>query len=1722
MNLCRNPHVVHVGPLAVCQNMCHFVPCGRTWTGWHNMALFGRYDVERSLGQGGAGEVLLVRDCARGGQRMALKRIRARVDELLKAAFEREFSVMASLSLPGVAEVYDFGVVEGDAATEGGPFFTRRYIEGDALDEAASGLATEQRLSLFVRLCEVIAPLHRVGVIHGDLKPGNIIVERDGRVSVIDFGLSRVVDDPRAAGALGGTPPFMAPENLSGSALTTASDVYALGTLLWLLVVERLPFAELGHGASGAKLSGKIPRMPSGLNQTQEEALKIAARAICADPMDRFPTVGELMQALTPLCHEQRAAERDVFVPPRPRGREDVLATLEQELLPTGSGTLRHRIRSLVAPQGMGKTLLLRELKWRLQLRGVHVIELFATQTQGQPAYTWLLQQLAFAAGQGEIDDKDSLSPADAIKRIETCLGTLTSRGTTVFLVDDLHLSERALGDALRSILYDECGESTALLATTASQDAPAVAALSVEQVFALGPLSDDVVSELARDVLAGVDASVLSALVDLVKGVPAALIEALVPLSQLATPTAADVQALQPGEAGAALARERLRRVDAEASDLVTLISLVDAVPTTIVGDILGASASNEIARLQEAALVTAHGASLRLSDRALAQTWLMDLGSVAVQLAARRLLQNLEDTALGAVALAHLAVAARDAEAIRRHVPSATKQLHQSAAYQSEISLLSALIGVASGEERGAAVVELAEALQALGQHEECVEQALPIAGDTNLPQSQRMVAALLAARSLAFLTRYDEAVDVLSFELGSTTRAQRVRTLRELARVHLRRGDYDAAIKTAEEGLESVEQDDVAGVELLCCLGLVAGYRDDPGLAKQHYERALALARKAESRADEAKVLSYLAIGCFRAGELEEARTLLSEALDIARDLGDVAFMANASLNLGAILFYLGEAGEAELHYQRASRLSRRAGSVATDLQARNNLAHVHVYFGLYEQARSELSSLARDAERAEHRYVQAQMQAVRGDLWARTGDVERALIAYDDAMARYRALGQLREVAEHSLDAAEALLDRDGPADVSAAVARLASARSLIVEHKLEDLKLRQELLTARARLASGEAETVLADLESLVHRAQGPRSNELRWMALVAAARAHRLLGAEFAAESHLRRAVELLEEQAVKLPRDHRDAFWHDPRRRAVRKLATSLADSVHRSTPERSETVMSISDPRMTRLLDIIKRLAAEHVLSRLLERITDAAIELSGAERGFVLLVGDDGKLAPQVSRGRDGAEEDPTVAFSRSIAEAVLIDGESIVTIDATHDGRLREYVSVHQLSLRSVACLPIRSPERTVGVLYLEHRRSRGCFTEARVELLHAFADQAAIALNNTRLAEENTRRQSELEAANQELAIAKLQLEEALSISAEKLHEVQDELSRSGARGGLERYGMVGSSPAMMRVYTLVERLKDAHVPVVIRGESGVGKELVARALHYGGMRSKEPFVAVNCGALPEPLLESELFGHVRGAFSGADRERTGLIARAHGGTLFLDEVSDMPAKMQMDLLRVLQEGKVCKIGSDREERIHVRVVAASQHDLKERVEAGLFREDLYYRLNVVEIDIPPLRSRREDLLELSQHFLHRFAVRDGLPEKRLSPHALRALALADLKGNVRELEHRLMQAVLLAKGTSLLPEDLGLEPPAEETTKSTASEFEPFMRASVVTGANAGFERTAGNLDEFRELEKSRILATLEACNWNRARAAKAMGMARRTFYRRLQDYQIL
>ena len=322
-------------------------------------------------------------------------------------------------------------------------------------------------------------------------------------------------------------------------------------------------------------------------------------------------------------------------------------------------------------------------------------------------------------------------------------------------------------------------------------------------------------------------------------------------------------------------------------------------------------------------------------------------------------------------------------------------------------------------------------------------------------------------------------------------------------------------------------------------------------------------------------------------------------------------------------------------------------------------------------------------------------------------------------------------------------------------------------------------------------------------------------------------------------------------------------------------------------------------------------------------------------------------------------------------------------------------------------------------------------------------------------------------------------------------------------------------GLIARSPRMLRIFNLIEHLSESDATVLISGESGTGKELVARATHVHSPRSKQPFVAVNCGALHGELLESELFGHVRGAFTGAVRDRIGRFELAGTGTLFLDEVGDLPLPLQVKLLRVLQEKTFERVGESESRTTDARIIAATNKDLRQAVLDESFREDLYYRLRVIPLHIPPLRERREDIEPVARHLLSRINRRHDR-SVRLSPDAMRALLRYNWPGNVRELENALEYAVAVSRGQTLQVGDLPLEITGSIQVDGVQSP----------TSEAASASRTQAPLPPSPEVpadlsERDRIRAALEAHQWRRAEAAAFLGMSRTTLWRKMREYDL-
>jgi len=522
----------------------------------------------------------------------------------------------------------------------------------------------------------------------------------------------------------------------------------------------------------------------------------------------------------------------------------------------------------------------------------------------------------------------------------------------------------------------------------------------------------------------------------------------------------------------------------------------------------------------------------------------------------------------------------------------------------------------------------------------------------------------------------------------------------------------------------------------------------------------------------------------------------------------------------------------------------------------------------------------------------------------------------------------------------------------------------------------------------------------------------------------------------------------------------------------------------------------------RLRRLVSWFRRLVQERDHSKLLALMIDSVVDLSGAERGFLWLLDETGQGRIKVAKRFDvEALRKPTFKVARGVAAAVSRDGKPIVSTSAEEDPRIKEFGNTGALYLRSVACVPIRAGTRLLGAVYLDNRFERGVFRAEDVPFLLAFADQAAIALENARL-------HTEAEAARREVEELNRALKGRIEAQAAQIGEVSTLYARiaSEERTKYAYDRIVGTSPAMRELFFMLDRVTDSDVPVYLRGESGSGKELCARAIHFNGARAKGPFVTENCAAIPEPLFESELFGYVKGAFTGATADKRGLFALADKGTLFLDEVAELPQTVQAKLLRVLEEGTVRPVGGRSGTKVDVRILTASNKDLAAQVRKGAFREDLYHRIHVIEVEVPPLRRRLEDLPSLVEHFLARGLAEGGeAAPRQVSRAALDLLQRYHWPGNVRELQNEIARALTLSDGV-IEPECLS------EAVRGAAGSISGRFRGPTLREA----VRQAS-----REVERELITEALRLESGNKSAAARRLGVTRPTLDAKMEGLKI-
>ncbi len=479
---------------------------------------------------------------------------------------------------------------------------------------------------------------------------------------------------------------------------------------------------------------------------------------------------------------------------------------------------------------------------------------------------------------------------------------------------------------------------------------------------------------------------------------------------------------------------------------------------------------------------------------------------------------------------------------------------------------------------------------------------------------------------------------------------------------------------------------------------------------------------------------------------------------------------------------------------------------------------------------------------------------------------------------------------------------------------------------------------------------------------------------------------------------------------------------------------------------------------PAIRHLLNFCERIAQEKDIETLLKRLLKEITQLTNAEHGFLVLI-EDGRIEVKVHESKDSASIFEHIGpMSDSIIKKVIDQKEAVIISDALHDHEFASSHSVINYRLTSVMCVPLIYQGHSFGAIYVGNNSFVNAFDQACLELMTIYSSQAALLVQN------------------------------ALHINALKKRTKSLQESLELTKFG----GIIGSCQSMQQVFMQVEKVAQTDVSVLITGETGTGKELIARELHLRSQRKEGPFVVINCGAIPENLLESELFGHVRGAFTGATHSRVGKFQAAHNGTLFLDEIGEMPMHLQVKLLRALQDHSVTKVGDNKSESVNIRIIAATNKDLLDCVKNNIFREDLYYRLNVIQITAPPLRDRGNDVLVIANFFLQKYAKIYGKEIIGMDEEAQNSLLNYHWPGNVRQLENRLRRAIVMCDHNRIKAEDLDIK--------------DEINSAGVMPLAQA--------LDRFRD---KYINESLERNAHNRTKAANELGVDPRTIFRHLE-----
>ncbi|MEE8105817.1 MAG: sigma 54-interacting transcriptional regulator [Planctomycetota bacterium] len=1628
-------------------------------------ALPERFEVMRKIASGGAGELFLVSET--GGETSVLKVLRPRYEDPgLEPLFRREFVLLSDIRHDSIVRVREFGKLP-----TGEPYFTMDYVPGENcrvfVNEARLDAAGYLRLA--ARLLDALAHVHARGILHRDIKPENVVMRQMGEQLtpvLVDFGLS-VMSGAVAPGEATGTVPYIAPEILAGARADARADLFAVGMLLFEVATGQQPASrrELLRQAASSLAPENVRRVMrvASRGPVPPRFEEFVSRLLAPTPAARYSSATAALEALAHLygadveyeVPTETAASVDVQAPLV--GRADALAALLQRVGELQDNTLLDPIVVVSGEAGCGVSRLLTTLRNHAAVAGCVVCS-------GHDLHS-LVTDLATHHRVHGRPPSPSEDAAAAVFRVGAFLQGLQVNESPVLVLDDVHKMSEEACDTLRQwigTLEGQSSRSRLLLVLGGSNDGdtPGVRLLKTcgrsvpLELRNLAPLGHADIRQALSVMLGGgrPAASVVQALLRASSGNARQFGELI---HVLAAKRVLDVENGEP-----VLKPERLKAIElphgvAEAARIrsgvlapgprhvLRKIALLEAPLRLGVAEQLGSPA---IAELLAAELLVLDRGRVRFPDELARKA--ADSLRGAVREEART---DLAET----IAEAEPAFAARlfaDSGALGRArelgVPAARALISQR-----RLGEASGLLQHLLGDPPDIRVAEvLAGAWLALGSTEKLVTLGTRMVEECF--DELDIDFALKICSALRNTNRVEEGLALLGrFDRGGTGE--------EAARVLNAMAAFLGALRRHDEAHIASNRAEAAAGDVLGLNGRIAQVRAQICRRQGRRRSAARLdglvakvpAGSVDFVARHAAHLN-LALDHFRNGRARQALLEMRDAERFAVDAGRTVAAARAWNEMGRLMNDLGRSRSALRLCSRARAAFEEAASVVLVRDCLLSEAASLVELGRPAEAEARLSraaSLPIDERQASlsgsvdnevrarvkllagrpldaTELYKSQIGAGRGTYDSVDGAIgvaECALVAGDTENAEAAWRSALRHLWEARAKKSLPRI-RVGLAECAARHGAWNLAERFVSRAHEQftwrtTVGARALMLRSGAALQRGDAAASGRLLEQSVAAAN--RTHNVPLQADLYAASASMLQ--EVTMQRHLRKPTGAAAAELLSAAREVWTLFGNEA---MLRKIDLSLAELPRGAG-------IATNDPdadKLVKILHIVREMNCEFDRDRLLGLILDRAIELTGAERGFVVLLLE-GQEQVHLARNLDRERiSEPEQKMSSRIVQEVIRTGRIVLTEDAEADSRFDEFFSVRRLHLRSVIAVPFRSKGKTVGALYLDNRFRAGNFTEREERLLELFADQAVAAIDKAELIHMLEGQTHEIESLNRDL-------KSRISKQRRELSRAETEISaHRKARGwGFDR--IVARSVTMQSLVREAKRVAASEIPVLLTGDNGTGKEILARAMHYASTRQARPFLAVNCAAFPEGLLEAEMFGHVRGSFTGADRDRAGLFEEADGGTLLLDEVGEMSPAMQVKLLRALESGEVKRIGESKVRTVDVRVIAATNADLEERMRNGQFRDDLYYRISGFVLRLPPLRGRLEDVEPLAYAFMEEASRREGRPDLTLSNEAIARLESYNWPGNVRELRNVILRGVVNAAGDSVGPDDIAFD-----------------------------------------------------------------------------------